>query len=328
MSEEKERLEKAKNVRRAAKGKLTRVIRTAKVLIEAERPVQEIEDILKEIKDSYAALIVKHEEYAMFLNDEEFDEAENWLNECSSEYTQLSIVINDYIKIKTSQTKVNEEVSAASIEINNQPSTQPPSDNVLSSESQSTETGNTGEVDVPPVTMPSKSFYVKHEKPKLPTFYGDVRKYFIFKSDFQHAIEHHCSERDAITVLRSCLGPEPAKLIEGITTDLKTAWKYLDHNYGDPRIISDTITADLEKFKPLQSGDDHRFCDLVNLIRKSSNILKEVKRPQDMDNTHIISLIERKMTPDDLKVWSRHIYVQEKEPSLANLLAWMEEEMT
>ena len=32
--------------------------------------------------------------------------------------------------------------------------------------------------------------------------------------------------------------------------------------------------------------------------------------------------------PDDLKVWSRHIYVQEKEPSLANLLAWMEEEMT
>jgi hypothetical protein len=101
------------------------------------------------------------------------------------------------------------------------------------------------------------------------------------------------------------LGPEPAKLIEGITTDLKTAWKYLDHNYGDPRIISDTITADLEKFKPLQSGDDHRFCDFVNLVLKSSNILKEVKRPQD--NISLISLIERKMTPDDLKVLSRHI---------------------
>ena len=158
MSEAKERLEKAKNVRRAARGKLTRVIRTAKALLGAERPVQEIEDVLKEIKDSYAALIVKHEEYAIFLNDEEYDEAETWLNECSSEYTQLSIVINDYIKLKTSQTKVNEEISAASIEINNQPSNQPSSDNVLSSESQSTETGNTGEVDVPPITMPSKSF--------------------------------------------------------------------------------------------------------------------------------------------------------------------------
>ena len=48
-----------------------------------------------------------------------------------------------------------------------------------------------------------------------------------------------------------------------------------------------------------------------------------------MDNMHIISLIERKMTPDDLKVWSRHIYVQKKKPSLMNLLIkWMEEEMT
>jgi hypothetical protein len=65
MSEAKERLEKAKNVRRAAKGKLTRIIRTANVLLGAGRPVQEIEDILKEIKDSYAALIVKHEEYAI-----------------------------------------------------------------------------------------------------------------------------------------------------------------------------------------------------------------------------------------------------------------------
>ena len=34
------------------------------------------------------------------------------------------------------------------------------------------------------------------------------------------------------------------------------------------------------------------------------------------------------MTPDDLKVWSRHIYVQEIEPSLSNLLKWMDEEMT
>ena len=47
MSEAKEQLEKAKNIRRAAKGKLTRVIRTAKVLLGVERPVQEIEDAFK-----------------------------------------------------------------------------------------------------------------------------------------------------------------------------------------------------------------------------------------------------------------------------------------
>ena len=95
--------------------------------------------------------------------------------------------------------------------------------NMTPSESQSTRVENDENPSNPPGTISSKSFYVKHEKPKLPTFYGDVRKYFIFKSDFQHAIESHCSERDATTVLILCLGPKPGKLIEGITTDLKAA---------------------------------------------------------------------------------------------------------
>ena len=164
---------------------------------------------------------------------------------------------------------------------------------------------------------------LKHEKPKLPQFLGDVRKYFIFKANFQHAIESHCSERDTITILRSCLGPEPSKLIEGISTDLKVMWQYLDQNYGDPRIISDTITGDLEKFKPIQGGEDHRFCDLVNLVRRSYNILKEIKRPQDINNSQVISLIERKMTKDDIKVWARHIHVQKLEPPMENLLKWV-----
>ena len=83
----------------------------------------------------------------------------------------------------------------------------------------------------------------------MPTCHGDVRKYFIFKADFQHAVEKHYSERDAITILRSCLGLEPAKLVDGISTDLRAAWNYLDQNYGDPRIVSDVVTADLERFK-------------------------------------------------------------------------------
>jgi len=117
-------------------------------------------------------------------------------------------------------------------------------------------------------------------------------KYFIFKGDFQHAVEKRYSEREPITILRSCLGPEPAKLVGGISTDLKAAWNYLDQNYGDLRIVSNVVTAELEQFKRSQPGEDHRFCDLVNLVRRSYNILREVKRPQDIDNTHVISLIE------------------------------------
>lgn len=117
------------------------------------------------------------------------------------------------------------------------------------------------------------------------------------------------------------------QLVEGISTDLKSAWNYLDQNYGNPRIMSDLVTSDIEWFKAVQTGEDHRFCDLVYLVRRSYNILKEVKRPQDIDNTLIISLIEHKMT-NDVKIWARHIHSQKLEPTMKNLPKWMDEEMT
>ena len=142
------------------------------------------------------------------------------------------------------------QVDAASFQTvkNEQPSNQISDNNVNTalSELQLNKLENDVNLSNPLGAISSESFYVKYEKPKLPVFYGDVRKYFIFKSAFQHAIKSHCSETDAISVRRSCLGPEPGKLIEGITTGRKAAWKYLGNNYGDPRVISDAINADLE----------------------------------------------------------------------------------
>ena len=99
----KEQIEKAKNVRRAAKGKLTRTLKTVSVLLDAQRPVPEIEVVLQEAKEAYTALVTKHEEYTMFLNDEEYKEAEIWLNESTNEYTRMSVVVNDYLKERGSQ---------------------------------------------------------------------------------------------------------------------------------------------------------------------------------------------------------------------------------
>ena len=92
--------------------------------------------------------------------------------------------------------------------------------------------------------------------------------------------------------------------------------------------MSDVVTSDIERFKAAQTGEDHRFCDLVYLVRRSYNTLKEVKRTQDIDNTLVISLIKHTMTNDDVKIWARHIHSQKLEPSMKNLPIWMDEEMT
>ena len=307
-------MEKAKNVRRAAKGNLTRTLNAGKMLIQAKRPSQEVREALEEIKAAYTDLVSKQEAFTMYLNDEEYAEAETWMDDCIHEYMTFSVLANDY----TDGASEHEEHEVTVNDENNE------AHSLADVDSHENEDNHSAQLAV----ASAKPFVLKQEKPKLPSFHGDVRKYFIFRDDFEHAVENHCNARNTIAILRSCLGREPAKLIEGISSDLKAAWKYLDQNCGDPRVISDTVTADMERFKPIQLGEEHRFCDLVNLVRRLFNILKEVKRPQDIDNTHVISLIERKLTRDDLKIWARHINSQKLDPSMHNLISWMENEMT
>ena len=145
---------------------------------------------------------------------------------------------------------------------------------------------------------------------------GDVREYVIFRADFKHTIESRYSKRDAITLLRTCL----KELIQGIGSDYDAAWQYLDSIYGDVRRVSDTITQDIAKFKALQEEEDARFCDLVHLVKRSYNTLKEVGVPSDTDNSHMLSVIERKMCPSDRKIWSRDLEKEGKPATLSGLM--------
>ena len=165
------------------------------------------------------------------------------------------------------------------------------------------------------------------EKPKMPRFAGDVRDYTIFRSDFKHAVDTRYTKRDAISLLRTSLQGRPLELIKGIGTDYDAAWSYLDSVYGDPRFVADTITQDITRFRPLRDGEDARFCDLVHLVQRRFTTLKEVGRPYDMDNNHMLALIEQRMCTDDRKVWARHLENSGKEATLAQLIAWMNTEM-
>ena len=140
-------------------------------------------------------------------------------------------------------------------------------------------------------------------------------------------IESKYSTRDAITFLRMCLQGKPLELIKGIGTDYTAAWEYLDSIYGDPRVVSDTIMQDVVKFKPLRDGEDARFCDLVHLVKHCYNMLKEIGVPGDMDNSHMLSLIEKKMCADDRKVWSRDLEKNGEPATLHHLMTWLTTEM-
>ena len=91
--------------------------------------------------------------------------------------------------------------------------------------------------------------------------------------------------------------------------------------------MSDTVTQDIVQFKALQEGEDARFCDLVHLVKRCYNTLKEVGLPSDMNNSHMLSIIEQKMCADDRKVWARDLEREKKPAILEALMNWMNVEM-
>ena len=188
-----------------------------------------------------------------------------------------------------------------------------------------TSTAGTEKVQKSPIEASACTF--KLEKPKLPVFAGNVRVYAIFRSDFKHPIEAKYSKRDSITLLRTCLRDKPLELIKGIGSDYDAAWEYLDAICGDPRFVSDTVTQDIVQFKALQEGEDARFCDLVHLVKRCYDTLKEVGLPGDMNNGHMLSIIEQKMCADDRKVWARNLEKEKKPATLEALMNWMNVEM-
>jgi hypothetical protein len=215
---DKEIKNKAKNARRGAKGALTRAMNVTNELIEASRSKSGVKQAFEELRRAHEGLVMKHEEFTILLDDEEFKEAEKWMQVRTSEYVAFSMRYHDYgkkINGNKSKKNVSDSVVGESSEENNEESNgSQGSNNLIEQSAVSNENNHPSTMQNPEMTQHSpssaKPFTVKHEKAKLPVFTGDVRQYFIFK----HAVEAQYSESDTLTVLRSCLSSETAKLIE------------------------------------------------------------------------------------------------------------------
>ena len=89
-------MEKAKNVRRAAKSAFTRALNAGQMLLDSTRPLSEVHDAFEELKAAYADLIAKHEEHTMYLEDEEYPAVESWMEEWTLKYVSFLMRVNDY----------------------------------------------------------------------------------------------------------------------------------------------------------------------------------------------------------------------------------------
>ncbi|KAG1660094.1 hypothetical protein GQR58_022184 [Nymphon striatum] len=217
--------------RKGAKGALTKVSNAIKYKLDNNRPKDEVMKRLSKLETAYKSLVTKHEKYSECIEDEkDYEIIEEDLNNVQVQYLEVWTRTKDYINNLDKQVNTEpQEFSSLSISDNN---------NNLSSAEENIASSKPTETSV---------CKFKLERPKMPTFSGDVREYGMFKSDFKHVIEAVYSKRDAISLLRTCLSGKPLEYIKGIGTDYDAAWEYLDAMYGDPKIVSDVVTQDIMK---------------------------------------------------------------------------------
>ncbi|XP_063960332.1 uncharacterized protein LOC129280086 [Lytechinus pictus] len=315
-------LKSQRHQRRGAKGKLTRIGHALKSLIEERRPISEVQEIYERYLLAYEELQNRHESFSELIeDDDEYDMEERWMDECQQSFLSHQISFRDYCKGET-------EKNVSRQKLRKQMTNEQPSDD--NSEASSDETASNAQQDgshtqslqIRNVQKRVGSMF-KMEKPKMPTFNGNVRDYCIFKADFQHALGEVFDERDALMILRSCLQGKPLQMIQGIGRDFKAAWEQLDMVYGDPRLVADAIIHDITKFRSLKPGEDDRFCEFVNIVRRSYNVLKEIGKENDMNNSHMLAIMEKKLTPEDRKIWFRNQELGEASSTFEKFLQFL-----
>ena len=303
-----EAVKELKVKRRTAKARVTRISNALEKMLDAGRDMDEINESVSKLSLAYEDLEEKHEAYCeTVVDDEQFETEDAWIEDCHDAFIDIKMRINDFTKRQASET----------------PQHLPNNDD----NSHAVPVGDSEPSTAATATRDTTSCKVQVERPKLPKFSGDVRDFTTFRSDFRHLIDSRYSKRDAITILRTCLEGKSLNLIKGIGNDYDEAWAYLDSIYGDPRFVADAIVNDIGRFRSLKEGEDTRFCDLVHLVRRSFNTLKEVNRTSDIDNSHMLALIERKMSPGDRRIWFRYVESEKADVTFQLLLGWMTCEM-
>lgn len=316
-------MEEKKLKRRTSKTRFTRQKRALESLLE-EGSLEELTSEFDKLELALGELQERHDEYCETIVDSAaYDKEEEYIQGCIDEYAAVKTRFKSVIKgLSQPQMPVLPLLPEQSNQ-NPPASTDRASPLPLTPTSEQRkelkETCNEQHV--------SSKLRPRVEKPKLPVFAGDVRDYHTFKDDFQHMVDPMYDARDAVSILRGSLSGKPLELLKGIGTDYHACWEYLDMYYGDPRVVSDAVTQDLIKFRGMQHGEDGRFCELAHLVRRCYNILKQVGKEADMNNNHMLAIIEKKLTLDDRKVYARSLQKNGQEASLEGLLSFFNEEM-
>ena len=135
-----------------------------------------------------------------------------------------------------------------------------------------------------------------------PIFSGDVKKYFVWKDDFQRLI--HTIAGDDPYVLKCCLSGKPRELVENLVS-WASVWERLEEVYGCKRRFVLAHLNEIFKYK-----EDLRCeANIINLINKITwawDQLCYFELKSEIDNLSVLIKVVDVLPAELRKQWARY----------------------
>ena len=260
-------MEESKTKRTVAKQQFTRAENSLrKVLAKGDSLQTTIGRKFNELSVKWQTVQDTHDVYVTMVNKEEEEKENYWLEELIERYEAIEIDTDiALLKLqKKEEVEVNEEAARQ----------------IAALQSNSLEKN-----------------HLQLERLKLDKFDGDIRKYPAFKERFKLYIEPMCPSSQLPFMLRSHLDPVVKEEVENIEDNVRLLWQRLDSKYGNQRKYIDVVLTDLSR---ISKGDGKAALHLINTVDKAYRDLSRIGAGQEMCNSSIIAIIEKKL-PDEIR---------------------------
>ena len=265
-------MEEAKAKRTVAKAQYTRVENALRKLVGNPLSLQEtMERKYQVLIDKWQELQNCHDAYTLLVNADEAQKEEEWIEELCERFDAIEADTDKSLR------KFRKEVPPAAPEEKS---------HIVIAKGADKQSG------------------LKLERLRLDKFDGNLRKYPAFREGFKKYIEPMCPESQTAFMLRAHLEEVVKEEVANIEDDETLLWQRLDAKYGNLRKYTDAVLADLAK---ISKGDSKAALHLINTVEKAYQDLARIGLEQEMSNSYIISIIEKKL-PEEMRIdWVKSI---------------------
>jgi hypothetical protein len=139
----------------------------------------------------------------------------------------------------------------------------------------------------------------------IPTFDGDLRLYYRFRSEYKTHLGSRTdySDKEKCSYLQNkLLKGTPKKEVE-IYQELSQVWEHLDRRYDRPALFAKEVLKGLKGFKPISAGDMSALNQFYGMLLTANTELTQHGQQREMETSTFANEMFNKLPYSERDIW-------------------------